>query len=481
MHGIIFKVGIHKLSVPLFCLIMLWPASLRGQSEIPLNDLSFFKAPGKTWYVAGHVTADLQNANILNVTDGTGVLVNTPDKKNKGEDLFTRSEHGDIDLELDYMMAKGSNSGIYLQGRYEIQLHDTWGSARPTSGSNGGIYERWDDTRPQVKKGYEGYAPRQNSSLAPGLWQHLKISFKAPVFDGRGKKTAHAKILRIELNGVVIHENVELSGPTRGAISTEEKGTGPLRLQGDHGSVAFRNMKITRYDDGYPLENLTTRAGPVYPILVNAHTRPVFRSFMDLSDGTRVVHAVSIASPYNVHYTYDADTGMILQVWRGDFLDATRMWHGRGDGSSRPVGAVQQFGKPMPALAKLSSSQSMWIKDTMGTGFRAKGYVLNKDDRPVFQYEIYGSKVTDEISALNNGQGIRREITIQTPVTGLYVRLAEDSSIKKISKGLYLVGDNSYYLELDAGSDMKGVVRNNAGKKELLVPVTDKLAYSILF
>ena len=54
------------------------------------------------------------------------MLANRPDDQNQAN-LFTRWEHGDVDLSLDFMMAKGSNSGIYLQGRYEVQLLDSWG------------------------------------------------------------------------------------------------------------------------------------------------------------------------------------------------------------------------------------------------------------------------------------------------------------------------------------------------------------------
>ena len=97
------------------------------------------------------------------------MLVNLPDKKHKGEDLYTLAGYGDIDLELEYLMASGSNSGIYLQGRYELQLEDTWGAQNIRSGSNGGIYEHWDDSKPEGQKGYSGYAPRQNASRAPGM------------------------------------------------------------------------------------------------------------------------------------------------------------------------------------------------------------------------------------------------------------------------------------------------------------------------
>lgn len=452
-----------------------------GLSDIPLNDLSSFKNPGKTWQIAGDVIVDLNTPNKFNISKGEGILFNFPDKKNHGSDLFTQTEHGDIDLELDYMMAKGANSGIYLQGRYELQLEDTWGAKTPTSANNGGIYERWDDKRPEGQKGYGGYAPRQNASRAPGLWQHLKISFQAPRFNASGQKVENAKILSVVLNGVIIQENVELLGPTRGAMSNEEKSTGPLRLQGDHGAVAFRNIRMKKIDQARSEDKGPDRDNSVDPILVDAPVNTVFRSFMDLPGGPRVVHAVSAGSSEQVHYTYDMDKGMIVQVWRGGFLNATPMWHDRGDGSSRPLGTVQRFGKPALTIAKLSSPQAAWIADTTSSSYRPKGYVLDKQDRPEFRYLIYGSMISDATKVLENGEGISREITVQNPAADLYVRLAEAASIEEVSKGMYLVDNKSYYLRMDDAGGAKPIVRDANGRKELIIPIAKKLRYSILF
>lgn len=453
-------------------------AATSAQSTIQLNDLSSFEAPGKTWQTASRVTADLNKTNALIVSAGSGILVNLPDKKDHGKDLFTKKEYGDIDLSLDYMMAKGSNSGIYLQGRYEIQLEDTWGSTTVTSAKNGGIYEQWDDARPEGEKGYGGFAPRQNASRAPGVWQHLKIAFQAPRFDAAGRKIAPAIMLRIELNGVLIHENVELPGPTRGGL-TPEKATGPLRIQGDHGAVAFRNIQITPFDSGRPDAPKTSRR--VYPITVLASTHPVFRSFMDLPGSHRVVHAISVGSEENVHYTYDTEKGMVIQVWRGDYLDATPMWYSRGDGSSRPLGTVQRFGDPVPALEKLASAQAAWKADTTGSNFKPLGYTLDVDSRPQFQYTAYGVRVNDAITVLPDGQGIRREISFQKPSPALYFRLAEGASIIDLGKGLYLVDDQSYYLRLEDTGNAKPIVRAASGRQELIVAVAADLKYSILF
>lgn len=222
-----------------------------GQTTIPLNDLSAFKDPKENWSIVGGITADLNQNGVFTTQPGVGILLckyETGKSYGRQHDLFTKMEHGDLDLDLDFMMIKGSNSGIYLQGRYEIQLLDSWGKKYPKYGDNGGIYQRWDESRPEGQKGYEGVAPRINTSKAPGLWQNIKISFQAPRFDANGKKIANAKFLYIILNGILIHENVEVTGVTGGALSQNEVEVGPLRIQGDHGSVAFRNIKYKSYN-----------------------------------------------------------------------------------------------------------------------------------------------------------------------------------------------------------------------------------------
>lgn len=584
-----------------------------GQTrKLGLEDLSAFQNPGKSWQVVGDVQAELGKENKLQTEPGKGVLVNLPKRKGAGKDLYTAFEHGDADIELDYMMAPGANSGVYLQGLYEVQLEDSWGKTDLSAASNGGVYERWDSSRPRGQEGYQGHAPRQNAGRAPGLWQHLKISFQAPRFDAQGNKVENAKILRAELNGVTIHENVELFGPTRGADSEKEVAKGPLRLQGDHGAVAFRNVTVTEYKTPQPeLENLhyaiypgrfdaepnyanlkpesegasatlnanlgtearqyllrytgtmlvkepgeytfhlTTPGGgglvkvngkevmpmnywnstgsvklpagkvPVEviyakqmdwakpamtlqvsgpalreflisdkeaqladvtdPILVDPKERPVLRSFIDLPGDHRVTHAVSVGSPEQLHYTYDMDNGALVQLWRGAFLDATPMWHERGDGSSRATGSVQLFGKPAPVLARLSSEQQAWVTDTTGTSYRQKGYRLNQRNEPTFKYQLYGSNVQDAISLLENGKGIQRQISVDQPAANLYARLADGNEIEEVSKGTYLVDGKAYYIRLDEAGGAKPLVRNIGGRQELIVPVRNRLVYSILY
>lgn len=235
-----------------YCLFILANLGVLGtmwaQPEtIPLRDVSAFKPTGPNWQIVGHAEADVDKDKHLAGEPGSGVLINLPGKE-KGDNLFTDFDHGDLDIELEFMMAKGSNSGVYLQGRYEVQLRDSWGKAYPRFGDCGAIYQRYDEDRPGSDKGYEGVPPRVNACLAPGLWQKLFISFQAPRFSATGKKIQNARFLRVELNGVLLHENLEVSGPTRASAFDDEVPMGPLMLQGDHGPVAFRNIRYTRFE-----------------------------------------------------------------------------------------------------------------------------------------------------------------------------------------------------------------------------------------
>ena len=221
---------------------LLLPCALHAQEVLPLNDLSYWRPTDqKNWQIAGATTADLLKAESMKALKGTGVLVNLPDEKNRAN-LLSAAEYGDVDVAFDFMMAKHSNSGFYLQGRYEVQLLDSWGKLHPQYGDCGGIYARRRFTPKEEL--FEGHAPRLNAAKAPGLWQHMEISFAAPRFDAAGKKIANARILFVRLNGVTVQENVELTGPTGGPISEQEAAKGPFMIQGDHGPVAFRNFNI---------------------------------------------------------------------------------------------------------------------------------------------------------------------------------------------------------------------------------------------
>ncbi len=233
------------------------PLTTLPLKKIDLVDLSEFNTEGTNWQIGGAVYADLNTEGALEVKEGTGVLINKPSDTEKAN-ITTIWEHGDIDLELDFLVPKGSNSGIYLQGRYELQILDSWGKSTIDYSDCGGIYQRWDESKPEGQKGYEGTPPRVNASKAPGLWQHFRIEFQAPRFDKNGVKTQNAIFKKVFQNGFLIHENVELTGPTRGPAFAEESATGPLFIQGDHGPIAFKHIKYKAYtQDQLSLTDIT--------------------------------------------------------------------------------------------------------------------------------------------------------------------------------------------------------------------------------
>ena len=151
----------------------------------------------------------------------------------KGVNIYTEQNFGDCTVKLELLIPKGSNSGVYLMGEYEIQVNDSF--AKPLErglgqGDMGAIYS--------------ATAPRVNACGVPGTWQTYEIEFVAPKFDASGNKTANGLFKKVILNGVVVQENVEVKGPTGGGLTMKEAPTGPLMFQGDHGPVAFRNIEI---------------------------------------------------------------------------------------------------------------------------------------------------------------------------------------------------------------------------------------------
>ena len=148
-----------------------------------------------------------------------------------GLDIYTKAKFGDCTVELEVMVPKGSNSGIYLMGEYEVQVLDSFGKKRVGRGDMGGIYG--------------ANAPRVNAAGEPGTWQKYVIEFQAPRFNAEGKKTANAQFIKVTLNGQVLHKDVEMRKQTPGGVTGREHPTGPLMFQGNHGAVAYRNIRIT--------------------------------------------------------------------------------------------------------------------------------------------------------------------------------------------------------------------------------------------
>jgi hypothetical protein len=196
--------------------------------------------PGRpnAWFATNGVRYDAHSdpKRLKAAAQPGAIIVNGPDGKTTN--LVTGEKFQDIELYVEFMVPKGSNSGVYLHGLYEIQVFDSYGSAEAMKTSDGGgVYHRWIKNQP-----VGGSAPKVNASRPPGEWQHYHIWFRGPRFDTAGKKVENARFVRVEYNGKLVQENVEVEGPTRAHMDIPEAASNPIMLQGDHGPVAYRNI-----------------------------------------------------------------------------------------------------------------------------------------------------------------------------------------------------------------------------------------------
>jgi hypothetical protein len=141
-----------------------------------------------------------------------GVLVNAK----PGNDLLTDRKFTDFKLRAEFRYSKGSNSGIYLRGRYEVQIEDDYGE-EPDSHRIGGVY---------------GFlTPSVNAAKKAGEWQALEV-------------TLVGREVTVVLNGERIIDRQAIPGITGGALDSDEGSPGPVLLQGDHGPIEFRKLTI---------------------------------------------------------------------------------------------------------------------------------------------------------------------------------------------------------------------------------------------
>lgn len=150
--------------------------------------------------------------------------------------ILTAASFGDCQLHLEFRtpIEEGEgqnrgNSGVYIHGRYEVQILDSHRNTTYPGGQCGAIYNV--------------HPPLVNASLPQGEWQSYDIIFRAPRFDEQGKKTANARLTVLH-NGVLVHDAAEVPSPTGASRDSKESPTGPIMLQ-DHGHrVQFRNIWV---------------------------------------------------------------------------------------------------------------------------------------------------------------------------------------------------------------------------------------------
>jgi len=215
-------------------------------AELIAGDVLSNFRPTKQWHLVDEITMSAADpSQFVSHADAAGhILLNANKKTGKLPYLFTRDSYGDLELNLEFMIPKGANAGVYLMGCYEIQIFDSYGVEHLEFSDMGGVYQRYHKEPGHDPKGYEGVPPLVNATKAPGEWQRLDIKFRAPRFDADGLKTENPRFISVHLNGQLVQQDVEVTGPTRAHPLKEESTTGPIAIQGNHGPIAMRSFIV---------------------------------------------------------------------------------------------------------------------------------------------------------------------------------------------------------------------------------------------
>ncbi|MBN2578477.1 MAG: DUF1080 domain-containing protein [Pirellulales bacterium] len=184
----------------------------------------------RSHWTVGIAAVDPKDPAALSVSPSDGKPGELINAKEGGVDIYTNEKFGDCIIDLELMIPKGSNSGVYVMGEYEIQVFDSAGKENIGPADMGSVYG--------------AAVAKLNAAKPAGVWQTLHVELQAPRFKD-GKKVANAKLLKVVLNGRTIQEDLELEHQTPGGLTGREVAEGPLLFQGNHGPVAFRNIKIT--------------------------------------------------------------------------------------------------------------------------------------------------------------------------------------------------------------------------------------------
>lgn len=190
------------------------------------------------WQAAEVVELDPQDQHRFSIRPGNGVLTNAQ-RAGKTQNLLSEKNYGDLEAHIEFNFPGGSNSGVFFMALYELQVADSYGKAEIVFSDCGGFY-----ARPVDGQWVGGVAPLANACRPAGSWQTYDVKFRAPRFDADGNKTENARFLQVFHNGVLIHRDVEMEGPNSAHLDIPEAPAGPLMLQGDHGPIAYRNVRI---------------------------------------------------------------------------------------------------------------------------------------------------------------------------------------------------------------------------------------------
>ena len=206
-------------------------------------------------------------------------------------------------------------------------------------------------------------------------------------------------------------------------------------------------------------------------VLVPEKEPIIYRNFIE-GAGPR---AIGVGYPEKVNLAFDANNLRLAMIWQGAFIDAGRHWRDRGVGFQPPLGDNVISFPNGPAIASLANEKEIWpanlSRDQIGVFL---GYKTDSNQRPTFQYRIGDVTVEDGfVPSKNKDGGFVRQLSLQTKSApaSLFLRIAAVSKLQKVSEKSFVL-DNE--IKLSLGNGTKALVRDSAGKSELLLPIQFK-------
>lgn len=207
-------------------------------------------------------------------------------------------------------------------------------------------------------------------------------------------------------------------------------------------------------------------------ILVPQNRTIVQRCFLEL-DGVKKTFCVAVGEPDKVHYALDLTTGAIVKIWKGDFLEATTMWTGRGQEQlAEPLGnKILTIKSYPPILFENGNDQKKGNRS-----LEYKGYTLDMKGSPTFKYANDGIEVEDRIwSTKEDTQKLNRDIRFSFNTTNggnIKYRLAQGASIRRIKKNVYSINDKSYIITISSKLKSDPEIQNTSHGQDLVIPLS---------
>lgn len=231
---------------------------------------------------------------------------------------------------------------------------------------------------------------------------------------------------------------------------------------------------------------------PIPPFEYVLKGEPAYQRGFVMHRGVVNPYAMAVGIPGGVNYAYDLNRYTLLSAWHGRYIDVSNMWTERGETQEAiPLGTTVSF-IAKPALVQLPNPQQSW-PDTMAVDdnlFTNRGYAINEQGLPVFNYTLGAVQVTDLLQPTADGAGLERKLqfTGAAGAKDLYFLVASGKLIEQLPNGAYAVDDKQFYIETLKGvaADRLLLVKNDGGQQLLLPlsalnPAAPQFAYSLIW